>query len=188
MPALFGSIPGGARAILMVEGRTRSPSGEQHAQWCAVLMQWLLSLDCPTQLVSVISNFDSRRAQNAFDERTKGFPFTRLLELERDLAGRVAEQSLVIPSHFVVLAPGIAAADGIPWLSRITRLPRAIEASDEEASRVLQSALRTATGLGIVVSVPDRDALADALVDTVVGTSTGNERAASSESETSSRS
>lgn len=155
----------------MVEGPDGSPSGEQHAQWCAVLVQWLLSLDCPAQLVSIVSNFDSRRAQDAFDERTKGVPATRLVELERELAGRVAEQSLGL-RHFVVLAPGIAAADGIPWLSRLTRLPRAIEASDEEASRVLQSALRTATSLGIVASVPDRDDLADLLVDTIVGTLT----------------
>ena len=37
---------------------------------------------------------------------------------------------------------------------------------------MLQSALRTATGRGIVASVPDRDDLADLLVDTVVGTLT----------------
>ena len=163
--------PGGARAILMVEGPDGSPSGEQHAQWCSVLVQWLLSLDCPAQLVSVVSNFDSRRAQDAFDERTKGFPATCLVELERDLAGRVAEQSLGL-RHFVVLSPGIAAADGIPWLSRATRLPRAVEASVEEASRVLQSALRTATSLGIAASIPDRDDIADVLVDTVIGTRT----------------
>ena len=163
--------PGGARAILIVEGPDGSPSGERHAQWCAVLMQWLLSLDCPAQLVSVVSNFDSRRAQDAFDERTKSFPTTRLFELERDLAGRVAEQSLGL-RHFVVLSPGTAAADGIPWLSRVTRLRRAVEASDEEASRVLQSALRTATSFGIAASVPDRDDIADVLVDTVIGTLT----------------
>ena len=68
-------------------------------------MQWLLALDCPAQLVSVVSNFDSHRAQIAFDERVKGWPATRLAELERDLAGRVAEQSLGL-RHFVVLSPG----------------------------------------------------------------------------------
>ena len=161
--------PGGARAVLLVEGPSGSPSGDQHAQWCSVLIQWLLSLECPAQLVSIVSNFDGRRAQDAFEERTKGFPHTRLAELERDLAGRVAEQSLGL-RHFVVLSPGLAAGDGIPWLSRITRLPRAVEARDDEARRALQSALRTAPGLGISAGIPDRDDLAELLLDTIIGT------------------
>jgi Helicase HerA, central domain len=163
--------PGGARAVLMVEGPSGAPGGDQHAQWCSVLVRWLLSLECPAQLVSMVSNFDSRRAQTAFDERTKGYPPTRLVELERDLAGLVAEQSLGL-RHFVVLSPGLAPADGIPWLSRATRLPRAVEATDGDAARVLQSALRAAPGVGIAATVPDRDDLADLLVDTIVGTMT----------------
>ena len=86
--------PGGARAILTVEGPGGSPTGEAHARWCSTMMQWLLGLDCPAQFVSVVSNFDSHRAQLAFDERVKGWPMSRLAEMERDLAGRVAEQSL----------------------------------------------------------------------------------------------
>ena len=81
--------PGGSRAVLMVQGPEGSPTGEQDAQWCSAFVQWLLSLDCPAQLVSVVSNYDSGRAQDAFDERTKAFPTPRLAELERDLAGRV---------------------------------------------------------------------------------------------------
>jgi hypothetical protein len=160
--------PGGSRAVLIVQGPSGAPAGDQHAQWCSVLIRWLLAIECPAQLVSVVSNFDSRRAQTAFDERTKGFPITRLAEFERDLAGRVAEQSLGL-RHFIVLSPGLAAADGIPWLSRITRLPRAIEASDAEAERALQSALRMAPGLGIAASIPDRDDLGELLIDTVFG-------------------
>jgi Helicase HerA, central domain len=160
--------PGGARGILMLDGPGGSPASEGHARWCSTVMQWLLALDCPAQLVSVVSNFDSHRAQIAFDERVKGWPATRLAELERDLAGRVAEQSLGL-RHFVVLSPGLAAADGIPWLSRATRLPRALEASDDDASRALLTALRTAPGLGLVASIADRDDIADLLVDTVVG-------------------
>jgi hypothetical protein len=166
---VFQLNPGGARAILMVEGPSGAPAGDQHAQWCSVLIRWLLSLECPAQLVSIVSSFDSRRAQAAFDERTKGFPLTRLAELERDLAGRVADQSLGL-RHYVVLSPGLAAADGIPWLSRLTRLPRAVEATESEAARALQSALRTAAGVGIVATIPDRDDLADVLVGTIVGT------------------
>ena len=118
--------------------------------------------------MSVVSNFDSHRAQIAFDERVKGWPPTRLAELERDLAGRVAEQSLGL-RHFIVLAPGIAASDGIPWLSRVTRLPRALEATDEDAARALLTALRTAPGLGLSVAIADRDDIANVLVDTVIG-------------------
>jgi len=163
--------PGGSRAVLLVEGPDGSPAGEQHAQWCSMFTQWLLALGSPAQLVSVVSNYDSGRSREAFDDRTKGFPTTRLTELERDLAGVVAEQSLGL-RHFVVLSPGMAAADGIPWPSSIARLRRAMEASDEEASRVLQSALRSAAGLGITASIPDRDDIADVLVDAVTGTLT----------------
>ena len=100
--------------------------------------------------------------------RTKSWPATRLAELERDLAGRVAEQSIGL-RHFVVLAPGLASADGIPWLSRVTRLPRALEASDDDAARALLTALRTSPTLGLAASVADRDDIAELLVDTVVG-------------------
>ncbi|MFZ0921072.1 MAG: DUF87 domain-containing protein [Candidatus Dormiibacterota bacterium] len=132
------------------------------------MIQWLLGLDCPAQLLSVVSSFDSQRAQCAFDERTKGWPATRLGELERDLAGGVAEQSIGL-RHFAVLAPGLAAGDGIPWLSRLTRLPRALEASADDASRALLTALRTAPALGLSATVADRDDIAELLVDTVVG-------------------
>src|ERR1700676_1675438 len=160
--------PGGARAILMLEGPGGSPASEGHARWCSTVMQWLLALDCPAQLVSVVSNFDSHRGQIAFDERIKGWPATRLAELERGLAGRVAEQSLGL-RHYVVLSPGLAAADGIPWLSRGARLPRALEASDGDAARALLTALRMAPGLGLTASIADRDDIADLMVDTVVG-------------------
>lgn len=160
--------PGGARAILTLEGPGGSPTSDGHARWCATVLQWLVALDCPAQIVSVVSNFDSHRAQIAFDERVKGWPPTRLAELERDLAGRVAEQSLGL-RHFIVLSPGIAASDGIPWLSRVTRLPRALEATDEDAARALLTALRTAPGLGLSVSTADRDDVANVLVDTVIG-------------------
>ena len=160
--------PGGARGILMVEGPGGSPASEGHARWCTTVMQWLLALDCPAQFVSVLSNFDSQRARLAFDERIKTWPATRLAELERDLAGRVAEQSLGL-RHFVVLSPGLAAADGIPWLSRATRLPQALEASDDDAARALLTAVRTAAGLGLIAAVADRDDIADLLVDTIVG-------------------
>ena len=160
--------PGGARAILMLEGPGGSPTSEEHARWCKTVTQWLLGLECPAQLISVVSNFDSQRARLAFDERTKSWPATRLAELERDLAGRVAEQSIGL-RHFVVLAPGLASADGIPWLSRVTRLPRALEASDDDAARALLTALRTSPTLGLSASVADRDDIAELLVDTVVG-------------------
>jgi hypothetical protein len=161
--------PGGARAILMIEGPGGSPTSEGHARWCETVVQWLLALECPAQVISVVSNYDRHRAQLAFDQRVKGWPASRLAELERELAGRVAEQSLGL-RHFVVLSPGLAAADGIPWLSRVTRLPRAIESSDEDAARALLTALRTAPGLGLAASVADRDDIAELLVDTVLGT------------------
>ena len=167
---VFRLNPGGVRAVVAVEGPGGTTMSEQHARWCEALIQWMLSVECPAQFISVVSNFDSRRAQIAFDARTKGWPVTRLAELERDLAGRVADQSVGL-RHFVIFAPGLAGGDGIPWLSRATRIGRVVEASDEEAIRVLQSALRLAPGLGIAASVADRDDIADLLLETILGTS-----------------
>jgi hypothetical protein len=105
--------PGGARGLLMLEGPGGSPNSDGHARWCSTVLQWLLALECPAQLVSVVNNFDSHRAQVAFDERVKGWPATRLAELERDLAGRVAEQSLGL-RHFVVRRHPLAQSRDAP--------------------------------------------------------------------------
>ena len=156
----------------MVEGPDGSPSGEQHAQWCSVLVQWLLSLDCPAQLVSVVSNFDSRRAQDAFDERTrKAFP--RLASSNWSVTWLGASLNKV---------SGYATLSCFPLGSRrrtafhgsVALL--AFRARWKPASRKHRGSCSRhcgrRTSLGIAASIPDRDDIADVLVDTVIGTRT----------------
>jgi len=169
-PGLIRLSPGGARAVLILEGPTAPTSSERYSQWCTSVVRWLLSVECPAQLVTVIDHFDSHLAQQAFDRRVEGWPRTPLLELERSLAGAVAEQSLRL-RHHVVLSPGIAGADGIPALSRLSGILRAVSAHDDDASRALHSAVRLAGSVGLSVSVPDRDDIGQLLKATVLGAS-----------------
>jgi hypothetical protein len=167
-PGVVRLTPGGARAILLIDGPLGPTGGDRYAQWCSQLVNWLSTVDCPAQVLTVISHFDAQKAQAAFARRTKGWPRTRLAEFERDLAGTVAEQSLGL-RHYVVFLPGAAGRDGIPSLSRLTRMRHALEATDDEALRALESAMRLASGAGLSVSIPDRDDLAQLLSQTVVG-------------------
>ena len=109
--------PGGARGS---DARRPwgSPLSEGHARWCSTVVQWLLALECPAQLVSVVSNLDSQRAQGASDVRQAGRHSPRRTGARP--GGRWPSRLEL--RHFVVLSPGLAAADGIPWLSRATRL------------------------------------------------------------------
>jgi hypothetical protein len=167
-PGVIRLTPGGCRAILLVDGPDGSLGSEGYAQWCAGLIGWLLSVECPAQMLAVISHFDSHRAQAAFDRRTQGWPRTPLADVERAVAGQVAEQTLGM-RHFVVLCPGLAPADGIPYLSRLTRVHRVVEASAEAATRAMQSAIRLAAGTPIDVAIPDRDDIAGLLGGTAAG-------------------
>ena len=156
--------PGGARAVLLLEGPVGSVTGDAYAAWSQVLVDWLLAVDCPAQFLSVVSHHDSHRAQLAFDGATDGWPRTPLRDLERSLCGAVAEQSLGF-RHHVVLSPGMAGSDGLPhniWRGRA-------HADDAEAARVLQTAVRLAAGSGLSVTVPDRDDLGALLHCTLVG-------------------
>ena len=167
-PGIIRLDPGGARAVLLLDGPLGSLSGDAYEAWCARTVAWLLSIECPAQLVTVLSQHDSHRAQNAFDHATEAWPNTPLLELERSLAGAVAEQSLGL-RHHVVLAPSSAGADGMPFGSAVWRAPRGSGASPEDAVRVLGLALRLAPGAGLGVTVPDRDDLALLLRQSLLG-------------------
>jgi len=160
--------PGGARAVLMVLAPAASVGSSRYEEWCDRMVQWLLALDCPSQLLTLLDHYDRMQAEVAFDRRVKGWPQSPLAAFERDLAGNVAEQSLRF-RNYVVLSPGIAGADGVPAASRFLGRSAVRSATDDEADRVLRTALRLASGLGLDVGVADRDDMA-ALVDrTVLG-------------------
>jgi hypothetical protein len=168
-PGVIGLSPGGTRAVLLLEGPQGSISGDAYAAWSQRTVEWLLAVDCPAQVVTVVSHHDSHRARLAFDSATERWPRTPLWERERALCGAVAEQSLEF-RHHVVFAPGLAGADGFPRTGGV-RTPHSATAPASEAARVLQIAVRLAAGAGITVSVPDRDDLASLLRKTILGAS-----------------
>ncbi|MGH7686001.1 MAG: VirB4 family type IV secretion system protein [Candidatus Dormibacteria bacterium] len=164
-PGIIRLQPGGARAVLLLEGPQGSPAGDAYATWSSRMVDWLLGVECPAQLVTVVSHHDGHRAQVAFDRSTEHAPRTPLLELERELSGAVADQSIGF-RHHVVFSPGLAGTDGVPRAAGPTGA-----ASDAAAVRVLQLAQRLAVGSGLDVSVPDRDDLGALLRQTILGAS-----------------
>lgn len=166
-PGVIRLRPGGARAVLLLEGPQGSPTGDAYASWSRRAIEWLLAVDCPAQLLTVVSHHDGHRARLAYDRATEGRPRSPLWEFERSLCEAVAEQSLGF-RHHVVFSPGLAGADGIPHTCSL-RTPHLAETADSEAARVLRLAQRLATGAGIAVSVPDRDDMAALLRQTVLG-------------------
>lgn len=164
-PGIFRLQPGGARAILLLEGPQGSLAGDGYAAWSRRLVDWLLGVDCPAQLVAVVSHHDRHRAQVAFDRSTECAERTPLLELERELSGAVADQSMGF-RHHVVFAPGMAGTDGVPRARGVSG-----PATDAAAVRVLQLAQRLAAGAGLNVSVPDRDDLGALVRHTILGAS-----------------
>jgi Helicase HerA, central domain len=170
-PGVIKLTPGGTRGLLGLEGPTGSVGGESYAAWCRRVITWLLAIECPAQLLAVLYHYDSQRARISFDRRTTTWPRTPLLELERELAGALAEQSLRV-RHYVVLSPGTAGTDGVPCLSSVIRARRHVEANPEESSRALRMAMRLAAPAGLEVTLLDRDDIAGLLSHSVVGAGT----------------
>lgn len=167
-PGIIRFSLAGTRAVLLLEGPQGSITGDAYAAWSKRTIAWLLALDCPAQVVTVVSHHDSHRARLAFDSATEPWPRTPLWERERALCGTVAEQSLGF-RHHVVFAPGLAGPDGVPRAGTL----RASQgtAADSEAARVLQMAIRLAAGADLSVSVPDRDDVASLFRHTILGAS-----------------
>lgn len=168
-PGVIRLRPGGARAVLLLEGPQGSITGDAYASWSRRAVEWLLAVDCPAQLLTVVSHHDGHRARLAYDRATEGWRRSPLWEFERSLCEAVAEQSLGL-RHHVVFSPALAGPDGIPHTCSL-RTPHLTETPDAEAARVLRLAQRLAAGVGISVSVPDRDDIAALLRQTLLGTS-----------------
>ncbi|MBV8194128.1 MAG: DUF87 domain-containing protein [Candidatus Dormibacteraeota bacterium] len=165
-PGVTLQARGGARAVLLVDGPEGSTTSSAYSSWCLHLVAWMLAVECPAQVFTRISRHDSHRAQLAFDAATRSSARSRLLEMERRLAGMVAEQTVGF-THYVVFSPGAAPRDGVPFLSSAVRWRGIIEPTPEEASRVLTLALRLAPGFGIQARPGDRDDIAAAIAGTI---------------------
>ena len=169
-PGILRLDPGGHRVLLVLEGPAVSVAGEGYVAWCKRVLDWVASTDCPAQFVTVMTHHDGMRVGEAFDRRVAGWPRTPLRELERRLASDLADSTLGL-RHYVVLAPGLAGPDGIPHLSRLSRVAGARDASEDVAERAMRSALLMAPSLGVTVRAADRDDIASLLAHGVLGTS-----------------
>jgi hypothetical protein len=167
---LLGLEPGGYRAVLVLDGPPVSVSSDAYLDWCRAVLAWIGAVDCPAQFLTLMTHHDADRVTDAFDRRVRGWPRTPLRDIERTLAGTLAETTLGL-RHHVVLAPGSAGTDGIPHLSSPWRAARAAPATAEHADRALQSALRMAPGFGVEVRAADRDDIAALLAHTASGAS-----------------
>ena len=169
-PGILVLEPGGARAVLCIDGPTVSIATDAYVSWCQRVMSWILAVDCPAQFLTIMNHYDSQKAQMAFDRRTAGWPRNPMLELERELAGDVAQQSMGL-RHFVIFSPKSAGSDGVPYLSRLTRATKHVEATQQDAERALHAALRLTSSFGLEAAAADRDEIGSLLAQTVLGAS-----------------
>lgn len=152
----------GAVAVLVVEGPPVSPGSDEYLSWCRRAAAWVGTLDCPAQFLTSMAHHDSRRVGEAVDLRLASWPATPLRELERALATGLADHTLEL-RHHLVLSPGSAAPDGVPFRSTLWRAGRARGGTAPSADHVLQAALRAAPAFGIVAAAADRDDIASLL-------------------------
>ncbi|MGC8460611.1 MAG: VirB4 family type IV secretion system protein [Candidatus Dormibacteria bacterium] len=152
---LFNLDPGGHRAVLQLEGPPVSLSSESYGNWCDQVMQWLMACECPVQFLTVVDHFDDQKAFEAYAKRVEVWPRTPLREMEQELAVNIANQSLGL-RHYVIFAPKTSVDDGIPHLSKISKLSRHSDTSRQDAEHVLESAVRLAEGFSLSINRPDR--------------------------------
>jgi len=167
---LLRLAPGGHRGVLVLQGPPVSLSSDTYLEWCAAVIRWVGTVDCPVQFLTLMTHHDADRVGDAFDRRVSGWPHTPLRDIERVLASTLAESTLGL-RHYVVLAPLSAGDDGVPHLSTPWRAARARHATAEDAQRALQSAVRTAAAFAIDVRAADRDDIAALLAHTPLGAS-----------------
>ena len=139
----------GWRAIAALEAPPVGSGSGAYSRWCDSVMRWLITIECPAQLVTTAAHLDRSAAEQLWEEgidrQHSGGP---LFELERQFAGDMAAASLRL-AHHVVWAPRAAGGDGMPSGSRL--LGRVVAASRSEAQRVLDGALRLARDTGLTV-------------------------------------
>jgi hypothetical protein len=159
----------GAVAVLVLDGPPVSPCSQEYVSWCGRAAAWAGTLDCPAQFLTSMSHHDGRRVGDAFDSRLAPWPATPLRELERVLATGLADHTFEL-RHHLVLSPGSAAPDGVPFRSTLWRAGRARGGATQRADHVLQAALRSAPAFDIEAAAADRDDIASLLTLSVAAT------------------
>ena len=167
-PGWLGLTSCGRVAVLVISGPPVSPVSDEYLSWCLRATAWIAALDCPAQLITVMAHHDSQRVGDAFDARVVAWPATPLRALERALATGLADQTLAL-RHHLVLSPGAAAGDGIPFRSSVWRAGRATATGAQPAAHAVEAALRSAPAFGIDAAAADRDDLAELLSTSLPG-------------------
>ena len=147
---LMRLLPGGWRGVLTIEGPTTAVFSEAYEKWNAAFMDWLSSLDCPAQIVTVVDHYSPSTAQAAFDARLRAnlLGGSELVKQERDLAGMLAANSFGLKSY-LILDPAAAHQSGIPRGLELADLGRGIDTRFVVVDEIVNQALRTAETFGI---------------------------------------
>ena len=145
----------GWRALVRLNVPPVASGSPAYARWCELVLRWLITLECPAQLLTGAAHIDRGAAERLWEEGIDpGCARGPLFELERDFAGEVAATSLSL-DHHVVFAPRSAGGDGVPDAATLWRPLRAAPRADAE--RALDDAVRLARDLGLIVLAAEAD-------------------------------
>jgi len=143
---LLEKTPGTWCAILRLEGPVDAPQTAEYAAWCGRVLSWITALDCPVQLYAEATHYERSQAEQAFLERVREMDDTPLVEQERALVGQQALSSLIL-RHYVVFFPRWAGRDGIPTTARLSKVFETVNATESDAARLRDVAVRQAANL-----------------------------------------
>lgn len=164
---LIERTPGGWCAVVTLKGPDSAPHTDAYATWCKQVLDWLLAIESPAQVLARTVHFDRSDVEATYEAHCSVL-HTKLGQFERQLSGDIADRTMVM-QHHVVFMPGTAGKDGVPMATDLFRLSQAADTPRAEAERVLQAALRLAATFDVEVSLPNADELATLAESTVLG-------------------
>ena len=159
---LLEKTPGTWCAILRLEGPVDAPQTAEYGAWCSRVLTWITALDCPVQLYAEATHYERSQAEQAFLERVRDFDDTPLVEREQALAGEQALRSLIL-RHYVVFFPRWAGRDGIPTTARLSKVLETVNATESDAARLRDVAVRQAANLQLEARPLSADAIEELL-------------------------
>jgi TraG P-loop domain len=169
---LLEKTPGTWCAILRLEGPVDAPQTAEYAAWCTRVLSWITALDCPVQLYAEATHYERSQAEQAFLERVRDLEDTALVEQERALVGEQALSSLIL-RHYVVFFPRWAGRDGIPTTARLSKILETVNATESDAARLRDVAVRQAANLRLEAKPLAADAIHELLRRTPLGSPDG---------------
>lgn len=165
---LVQKTPGTWCAILRLEGPVDAPQTAEYASWCTRVLSWVTALDCPVQLYAEATHYERSQAEQAFLERVRDLEDTPLVERERALVGEQALSSLIL-RHYVVFFPRWAGRDGIPTTARLSKVLETVNATESDAARLRDVAVRQAANLRLEARPLAADEIDEVLRRTPLG-------------------